>query len=74
MYLQFLLYSKVTQPPTHTRFFCFVLFSISFFFLCFCFFRATPKALGGFQARGPNGAAATGLHHNHSNAGSEPHL
>ena len=32
----------------------------------FCLFRATPKAYGGSQARGPTGAAAAGLHHSHS--------
>ena len=31
-------------------------------------------AYGGFQARGPIQAVATGLHHSHSDAGSEPHL
>ena len=36
----------------------------------FCLFRATPKAYGGSQARGP----ATGQHHSHSNARSEPCL
>ena len=37
-------------------------------------FRAAPAAYGGFQARGQIGAPAAGLHHSHSNAGSEPHL
>ena len=45
--------------------FCFGLFAIS---------RAAPSAYGGFQARGQIGAIATGLHHSHSNAGSEPRL
>ena len=31
-------------------------------------------AYGGSQARGLIGAVASGLHHSHSNAGSEPHL
>ena len=44
-----------------------------FFFLSF-FFRATPMAYEGSQASGPMGTVATGLHHNHSNVGSEPHL
>ena len=46
------------------------------FFLgsCFFFLRATPAAYGGSQARGRTGATAAGLHHSHSNAGSEPHL
>jgi len=42
---------------------------ISFSFL---FFRAAPKAYGGSQARGLIGAVAAGLHHSHSNGGSEP--
>ena len=28
----------------------------------------------GFQARGPIGAVASGLHHSHSNTGSKPRL
>ena len=49
------------------------------FFLFVCLFvfgllRATPTAFRGFQPRGPVGAVVTGLHHSHSNAGSEPHL
>ena len=43
-------------------------------FFVFCLFRATPKAYGGPQARGLIGAVAAGLHHSHSNTGSEPHL
>ena len=39
-----------------------------FFFLSF---RATPAAHGGSQARGRIGATRAGLHHIHSNAGSE---
>ena len=31
-------------------------------------------AYGGSQARGPIGAVAAGLHHRHSNVGSELHL
>ena len=38
------------------------------------FFRATPAACGGSQARGQIGALATGLRHSHSNARSEPRL
>ena len=34
-------------------------------------FRATLGAYGGSQARGPTVAAAAGLHHSHSNVGSE---
>ena len=40
------------------------------FFSVFCLFRAAPAACGGSQARGPIGAAAAGLHHSHSHAGS----
>jgi len=41
------------------------------FFLSFCLFRATLKAYGGSQARGPIGPVAAGLHHSHSHARSE---
>ena len=47
------------------------------FFVLFCFvllFRAAPAAYGDSQARGLIRAAAAGLHHNHSNTGSKPHL
>ena len=40
----------------------------------FCLFRAVPAAYGSSQARGRIGAAAAGLRHRHSNAGSELHL
>ena len=42
-------------------------------FLSF-FFRATPVAYGGFQARSRIGAAAASLRHSHSHAGSKPPL
>ena len=42
------------------------------FFLCLS--PAAPVPCGSSQARVRIGATATGLHHNHSNAGSEPHL
>ena len=44
---------------------------LSFFFFLF---RVAPEAYGGSQASGQIGAAAAGLHHSHSNAGSKPHL
>ena len=44
------------------------------FLFFFFFFRATPTGYGSFQARGPIGATAPGLHHGHSNMGSEPCL
>ena len=40
----------------------------------FAFFRATPAACGGSQARDWIRAAPAGLHHSHSHAGSEPRL
>ena len=43
-----------------------------FFFLVF--FRATPAAYGGSQAKGQIGAVAASLHHSYSNATSEPCL
>ena len=51
-----------------------VIFHFAFFF--FLLFRATLKAYGGSQARGPIGATATGHSHSysHSNKGSEPRL
>ena len=42
-------------------------------FVC-VFFRTTPEAYGGYQARGPIRAKAAGLHHSHSNARFEPRL
>ena len=45
--------------------------TILFYFL---FVRAKPAAHGGSQDRGPIGATAAGLHHSHSNAGSDPRL
>ena len=45
-----------------------------FIHLFILLFRAVLMACGGSQARGPIGAAATGLHHSHSNTGSELHL
>ena len=44
-----------------------------FFFFFFGLFRAAPAAYGGSQVRGRTGAAAAGLHHSHSNAGSLNH-
>jgi len=49
-------------------------FFFFFFFCLFAFSRTALMAYGGSQARGQIGAAATGLHQSHSNAGSEPHL
>ena len=45
-----------------------------FFFCLFAFSRAVPAAYGGSQERGRIGAVDAGLHHSHSNTGSEPSL
>ena len=45
-----------------------------FFFFFLLLFRAAPTAPGRSQARGRIGTVATGLHHSHSNMGSEPRL
>ena len=47
-------------------------FGLLFFF--FIFYRATPMAYGGSQARGLVRAVATSLCQSHSNMGSEPYL
>ena len=43
-------------------------------FYFFVFPRAALRAYGGSQARGLMGAVDAGLHHSHSNVGSEPSL
>ena len=45
-----------------------------FVFFVFFFLRAVPVAHGSSQARGRIKATAAGLHHSHSNSGSELHL
>ena len=45
-----------------------------YLFIYLFIFRATPTAYGGSQARGLIIAVAAGLHHSHTNSGSEPHL
>ena len=52
----------------------FLFFFVLFCFVGFCLFRAAPTAYGSSQPRGPIGAIVTGLHHSHSNAGSQPCL
>ena len=42
--------------------------------ILFFFLRATHTEYGSSQAESPTGAAATNLHHSHSNSRSEPHL
>ena len=46
----------------------------TFILLIDCLFKAAPTAYGDSQARGRIGATAAGLHHRHSDAGSEPRL
>ena len=58
---------------------CHFLYNLWFLFIClflvfFAISWAAPTAYGGSQARGRIGAIASSLHHNHSNAGSEPRL
>ena len=48
---------------------------LKIFFLVFLPFSwAAPTAYGGFQGRGLIGVVAAGLHHSHSNMGSELRL
>ena len=44
------------------------------YYIFFCLFRAVPMAYGGSQVRGQIRAVAAGLHHSHSNTGSELHV
>ena len=69
--LAFFLALFISRSCHHCRFFG-TRISIKkiFFFLV----RAAPAAYGGSQARGRIRAAAAGLHHGHSNAGSKLHL
>ena len=48
---------------------CFLNLDICFLLLLLFFFRATPGACRGSQARVLIGATVAGLHHSHSNAG-----
>ena len=50
------------------------LFAFFFFFLVFCLFRAALEAYGYSQAMDRIRATAAILCHNHTNAGSKPHL
>ena len=47
------------------------LFFNFYLFIYFCLFRAEPAASRGYQTRALMGAVAVGLHHSHSNVGSE---
>jgi len=43
-----------------------------YYYYYFLLFRATPKAFGDSQAKGPLRAVVARLYHSHSNVGSEP--
>ena len=63
--------------PSHLSFIYFFYYgkiSDFYLFIYFWLFRAVPVAYGGFQARDPIVATATGLRQSHSNTRSEPHL
>ena len=64
---------KLSENSKLSFVFNLILFKLekTFFFLLF---RATRVACGSSLARGQIGAAAAGLHHSHSNAGSKPCL
>ena len=69
--------SPLPRPPlVFYRSFLFFSFLSFFLSVClsFCLFRATPVAYGGSQSRGSIRTAAAGLHHSHSNMGSELRL
>ena len=75
------LYLKLTGPQQELPIYVCVclyiyiyFFFFSFSFSFFVFYRAALAAYGGSQARGRIGATAAGLHHSHSNMGSEPRL
>ena len=59
------LWRTVNLDPLSILFFCFLLLLL--------FFRATPVAYGGSQARGPIRVTVAGLHHRHSITGSLTH-
>ena len=76
----YLLSCKLSIHTVYTFLFLQLAFFESDFMIYFLFylfvllFRAVPAAYGGSKARGQIGAAGAGLHHSHSNAGSELHL
>jgi len=59
-----------TLPSGHQQY----MLHTPFFLVCFLLFRARPAAYGSSQARVPVGAAASSLHHSHSNMGSQLRL
>ena len=60
-------------PSSYPHQHLFVVFCVCVLFFSCLFFRATPTAYGGSQARSLIGAFATSLHQSHSNARSELH-
>ena len=69
--LWLLVRSVSTEPRWELpRLILFIYLFIYLFILC----RAASGAYGGSQAKGLIRAAAAGLHHSHSNLGSQPHL
>ena len=70
------LFHLPTSPPQPCFYSVFEFHFIFMYLFIYLLFKATPKAYGGSQARGPIRAAAAGLHHSHShsNSGSEPCL
>ena len=82
LYLLFLLHksNKFTCRVTVCQIFVLRILSpawvlpVYFFFFLFFSFRAVPAANGSSQARSWISTAATGVHHSHSNTGSELYL
>ena len=77
MYMYVLYMYSFTQPRRWPNLFS--IGNVGFQFLMYFnflggLFRAAPAAYGGSQARDRMRAVATGLHHSHSNAGSQPLL
>ena len=64
---------SIESPVTELLFLFFKIFYL-FWFVSLSFPRAAPVAYGVSQARDLIGAVAAGLHHSHSNLGSEPCL
>ena len=69
-YLHF--HQQCTMVPKSLHLLQHLLFS--FFIFVFLLFRAAPTAYESSQARGQIEATAPGVHHSHSNTGSELHL
>ena len=62
---------QILLPLEHSLPWILTSLSYSFFFF---FFRSTPAAYGGSQARGQIWAAVASLHHSHSSVGFKLHL